>query len=213
MLTGTGVVERAPVLRTQWFGVSGRAKTLNFQRVSFLLIALNIVGCTSTNDATTRVELNTAFEQNVDLITSIRQAERLILHEGLPHQEEEAELLAKEKRTKPTRMLHGFPFYRESAKILAADEAELQRVLGSESSFEKSEGVRLCGGFHPDYAVEWGNHAAVFRMLICFGCEEINVYGPDRSLYCVLKREPAIEVRKLLQTYRKNRPLIKQSAK
>lgn len=182
------------------------------QRVSVPLIAFLVVGCTRSTENATRVETNFEFERNADLVQGLRQADRLILHEGLPHHEE-AELLTSEKRTKSTRVLHGFPFYRESLEIASADETEIRRLLGTTSSFEKSEGVRLCGGFHPDYAIEWRYQDATFRMLICFGCEEINVYGPDRSLYCVLKNDPAKKVRTILQTYRKNRPLVQQRAK
>ena len=191
------------------YGGNIRDTIMAIQRASFLLIAFLVLGCTGTSENATRVETNFEFERNADFVQGLRHADRMILHEGLPHHEE-AELLATEKRTKSTRVLHGFPFYREALEVASTDDTEIRRLLGDTRSFEKSEGVRLCGGFHPDYAIEWRYQDGTFRMLICFGCEEINVYGPDRSLYCVLKNDPAKEVRTILQKYRKNRPLARK---
>ena len=42
--------------------------------------------------------------------------------------------------------------------------------------------------------------------LICFGCHEAKVYGPEKAVYVDIKKEGYDSLAKLLKSYRKNRP-------
>ena len=53
--------------------------------------------------------------------TTLKQADRLVLYEGLPHPMYEPEALEAEKKAKPTVTLHEFPFYREPLELKADD--------------------------------------------------------------------------------------------
>jgi hypothetical protein len=140
----------------------------------------------------------------------IGRDDRLVLYEGLPHQFYEDEALAKELKTKETVQLHGFPFYHEPLDLKDGDGEKLKDLLGRSWTYQsKPEGISVaptCGGFHPDYAVEWSHMDRLYRILICFGCHEVRVYGPQGTRFYDIRSGAYGRLEKLLGPYRKNRP-------
>ena len=134
-----------------------------------------------------QTEADKRFDDNKALFAAIRGANHLVLYEGLPHQTFEAEELEKERRRKETLTLHDYPFYVAPLDVSAEDAANLEALLGDEQSFRQWRGEKKCGGFHPDYLAEWRSAEATYRFLICFGCQEVKVYGPNRSLRCDIR--------------------------
>jgi hypothetical protein len=137
---------------------------------------------------------------------TLKQADRLVLYEGLPHQYYERKALESEQKSKPTVILHGFTFYRETLELRAGDGDRLKALLGDPSSFSPYSGEKKCGGFHPDYAVEWSAGGQVYRTLICFGCFEAKVYGPSGGTTYDVGLDVQEHFKALLEPYRKNRP-------
>jgi hypothetical protein len=165
------------------------------------LLATVAAGCSSRPTQTDR-----RFDVNKWLFGTARHADRVTLYEGLPHNFFEGYLLDEEKRTKETLDWHGFPFYSRPLPLSDADRARLLAILGDEGSFGQLGGLtKGCGGFHPDYAVEWSAGGQEYRCLICFGCSEVKIFGPGGELHCFLAaRDP---LRRLLVPYRTNRPI------
>jgi hypothetical protein len=141
--------------------------------------------------------------------TTLKQADRLVLYEGLPHPMYEHEALEAEKKSKPTLTLHEFPFYSETLELKAGDGERLKTLLGDPASFEPHSGEKKCGGFHPDYAVEWETRGQTYQALICLGCWEINVYGPKGGAIYDIRNDARDRLKPLLEPYRKNRPPFK----
>ncbi len=141
--------------------------------------------------------------------TTLKQADRLVLYEGLPHPMYEHEALEAEKKAKPTVPLHGFPFYRETLDLKPGDEERLKAILGDRASFAVYSGEKKCGGFHPDYAVEWATRGQTYQALICLGCWEIKVYGPKGETIYDIRPDARDRLKPLLEPYRKNRPPFK----
>ncbi len=141
---------------------------------------------------------------------SISQARQITLYEGLPHQLYEPKALVAERNAKPTVTLSGFPFYRETLDLKEVDAAELKALLASSRSFETYSGEKKCGGFHPDYAVEWSVGGATYRCLICFGCEEARIHGPRDVTEYDIEHITFKRLKQLLAPYRKNRPAFSQ---
>jgi hypothetical protein len=143
---------------------------------------------------------------------TVRQADRLTVYEGLPHPRYEEAVFELELRTKPTTKLSGFPFYREPLNLKTDDVAELRSLLGASGTYQSHIDGKECGGFHPDYAVEWSSEGKIYRCLICFGCSEARFDGPEgRSTFYDLRseghgRDQKMRLLELLRTYRKNRP-------
>jgi hypothetical protein len=153
---------------------------------------------------------DTRFDENQALFGAIRDADRLVLYEGLPHQFFEAHLVEEEKQRKETVTLHGYPFYSEPLDVTADDAVKLKGLLADERLFLKWRGEKKCGGFHPDYLAEWRVGEAAYRFLVCFGCCEVKVYSPDRSLRCDIQDEAYKQLQELLKRYRKNRPASRE---
>jgi hypothetical protein len=153
--------------------------------------ALSQVSCGGTSRAFTAV---------------VAGAETTTLYEGLPHQMFESSLMESERRSKPVQELHGYWFYKEPLAPSAEDVKRLTQVFSEPASFEPFSGEKKCGGFHPDYAVEWQKDSSSYRALICFGCGEAKLFGPGIDERHDLGRRAVPELEALLAKHRKNRP-------
>ncbi|MBL9085454.1 MAG: hypothetical protein JNK76_26855 [Planctomycetales bacterium] len=136
----------------------------------------------------------------------IQRAEKVVLYEGLPHQSSEHELLAEELRTKATQEFHNYPFYAEPLALRDEDAKRLSEIRGNVRTFHQYRGPKGCGGFHPDYLVEWHVGADRFQALICFGCTEVKLFGPGLESLNDLEEDAENQLRELLKRYRKHRP-------
>jgi hypothetical protein len=161
--------------------------------------------CTGTKERSTKEQADIDFENYPLLAEAIGRADKVVLYEGLPHQMERG-LLERELREKKTIERHGFPFYTEPLALTAEDGKTLIAMFTDPGSFRKWRAAKGCGGFHPDYLVEYHVGDEVYQMLVCFGCHDVNVYGPKGTLYCEINSEPYEAFVKVLKPYRKNRP-------
>jgi hypothetical protein len=119
-------------------------------RWGILVLAWSIVaGCGERTGADSQVE------PNKSLIAAIRDADELVLYEGLPHQGNERELFNREKQRTDTLTLQDYPFYNEPLNVSDDEKKALRALLGDEQSFTQWRGEKKCGGFHPDYLAEW----------------------------------------------------------
>lgn len=138
--------------------------------------------------------------------TAITGAEKTSLYEGLPHEGFEGEKFEAERRSKPVKELNGYPFYKEPLELRAEDAKRLTEILGDPATFKSWGGEKKCGGFHPDYAAEWQRGDAHYRALICFGCDEVKLFGPDIESRHDLSEGAPEKLESLLGSYRMNRP-------
>jgi hypothetical protein len=111
-----------------------------------------------------------------------------------------------ERRSKPVQELHGYPFYQEPMPLTREGAKTLSEVLAESATYEPFSGEKLCGGFHPDYAVEWHVGADRYRALLCFGCHEVKLFGPGVESRNDLDEASYQKLWMLLMAYRKNRP-------
>lgn len=135
------------------------------------------------------------------------RADSLVVYEGLPHQNYERELLAQERKTKETLELKGYPFYREPLELSEDDAEQLSAVLAKPSTWRPFTGEKKCGGFHPDYAVEFRRGSGRYLVLLCFGCGEAKLFGPLQAS----RYNMSLEARPILEKYQKNRPPMQKS--
>ena len=137
---------------------------------------------------------------------TIARAGRITLYEGLPHQSEERKSFDAERKSKPTLELHGYAFYREALNLNAGDEEKLRSLLKNPKAFEPFSGEKKCGGFHPDYAVEWSVGDKNYSCLICFGCGEAMIHGPGAKARYDIQPDSLKRLKDVLKSYRINRP-------
>lgn len=149
------------------------------------------------------------FDKNIKPLTAgIAGSKKVVLYEGLPHQFWERDILAKEMKEKKTVRLHDFPFYAEPIALKEEDAKYLTEVYGKAETFSRYRGPKKCGGYHPDWSIEWKDGDATYRANICIGCNEIRIYGPKNDVYCDGIPGKTVE---MLRGYRKNRPITKDN--
>jgi hypothetical protein len=161
--------------------------------LGYFIIASMITACTSTTSST-------RIEENTSLFKAIEKAELTALYEGLPRDANEAQFSGQ------TTTIHGYPFFSTPLELPAKDKEQLQAFLGSERSFDQWTGYKKCGGFHPDFCVEWTLEGEVYRMLICFGCCEVEIHGPRKSLRCDFGIGTQKQFEELLKKHSKHTP-------
>jgi hypothetical protein len=154
-------------------------------------------------------ERNTGFANYPGLAKAIKRAEQVVLWEGLPHQAFEKQLLEEELKAKEVVWYHGFPFYVEPLPLKEEDGQELTSIVTNRDTFQPWSGAKKCGGFHPDYGIEWQVANVPYRCLVCFGCREVKIFGPGSEAYCDMTTLGTAELEKVLKAYHKHRPKTK----
>jgi hypothetical protein len=151
-------------------------------------------------------EISTDLANHAPLAAAIADADKVTVFEGLPHQSSEKDSLERELKAKKTVTLHDFPFYAETLAVADADTKSLTALAADGKSVQKWAGAKPCGGFHPDYALEWTVGKDTYRMLVCFGCHEVKLYGPKAAVYADMSDHGLHGLEKILKPLRKNRP-------
>ena len=179
-------------------------KLLNDAFAALLCLSL---GCEGKRSRELDGEKPEVFETNIEiLVAEIQKCEMVSLYEGLPNDYYEPELLAKELKDKDSVLLHEFPFYDEPITPEEKVSKELIALCGNPKTFRRYKGPKKCGGFHPDWCVEWKNGEATYLVLLCFGCCEARLYGPKNDVFSDLETEALKRLRELLTPLQKNRP-------
>ena len=170
-----------------------------------LLFLFILAGCSGPNET-------------VPYLGSLKRGVKLTVYEGLPHQMFEADLLEKERKTKPivkftvtpkatqteTKKTENYAFYKTPLKLKDEDLESIRDLLSSANTYSAWAGAKACGGFHPDFAVEWTSDGKTMRALICFGCGEIILAGGGQDL--LYDNTNSKELEKILKQYQRNRP-------
>ena len=169
-------------------------------------------GETGTKRTTAPVKLAEVAEPNFAnanaFVAAVKKANRAVLYEGLPHQFLEKESLDKEIQAKKTVSFGGFQFYQETLLLKDKDFAALQVIFGNLDEFKQHTQEKKCGGFHPDYCIEWYADDLLCRVLVCLGCGEIKAFCPQSGVHCDVAShaEQSLSLGEILKPYRKNRP-------
>lgn len=162
------------------------------------LIVVFIISCTAEKGRHPEPSATSSIRD------TIKNTDSIFVYEGLPHQTFEAELLTAEKAKNGITGLGGYPFYTPKIQIKTLDLSAFKKIISDSSNYTRFLGEKRCGGFHPDYAVEWSDGDKVYLILFCFGCDEVliidgkNTYRYDYQLID--------DNKKLFTTYELKRP-------
>src|SRR3954471_11373597 len=151
-------------------------------------------------------ELSTDLESHKPLAGRIRVATSVTLYEGTPR-------VTKKSKSNPKAKvitIQGHPFYEEKLQLEEKDAKRLKELFVDVNNFAMWRGAKKCGGFHPDYAIEWSDGKNTVLFQLCLGCQEIKGYSENASLYADVKSKAFNEMKTLLAKYRKNRPAEKK---
>lgn len=155
---------------------------------------------------TKRADIEKSFPKLAGMLASIDGKSMLTLYEGLPHQMWDREQLAFELKNKESITRFGFPFYKTPNPVSEADTKLLSEALKAQEAFVRYQGFKLCGGFHPDFALVWTQEGKVpVEIHVCLGCGEIKAYTDGVEVYCdIMNALPRIE--EVLKAYQIQRP-------
>jgi hypothetical protein len=151
-----------------------------------------------------------------ELARAVAAAETFIVYEGLPHPFEGKEFVEKEFLTKEAVSFDEERFYLPAQSVPAEDAVKLRRLFDT-GLFKPWGGLKLCGGFHADYAISFESGGATYLVLICLGCHEARIIRESSAgqtqravkrfrLTTDLKDEGFKELQEILKKYRKQGP-------
>lgn len=172
---------------------------------SFLVSAITAVAVSSCATSVP-IGKKVPVSEGEGIRASLREASRVMVYEGLPHQTKEKELMEREAARKGTIRILGYPFYTPS--VPAKDREALQRILGDARTYAPYSGPKTCGGFHPDYNVSWSSAGTDHHIQICFGCGEALLTDGRLLLAYDVKHTTLAELRSLLARHALKRPPV-----
>jgi hypothetical protein len=100
--------------------------------------------------------------------------------------------------SRATVRLHAFDFYKEKLTISDDVGEKLSKWFNDPGTFDDWDGEKKCGGFHPDYAIEWMNGSESVMVLFCLSCHEIKAYLGNRAVRLNVKKKAYDYVKELL---------------
>ncbi len=184
--------------------------TMPIDRRWLILTAVLIAGCSRPPEVQVAYEppkpVSKDFAQLRSILNELPRTGEVALYEGLPSEFWEPQLRETEAKQKKTLGLHGYLFYDEQLAPEESDRKQLTALFTDARSFQRHRDVKVCGGYHPDYCVEWKNGDATTRALICLECAEVQFFARRGELYCDLSPEANQRLSRCLGAYRKNRP-------
>jgi hypothetical protein len=152
-------------------------------------------------------EQNAGKLHYADVVQAAARFDQVILWEGLPSPFEK-DLLARELARKKTFLIGDQHFY--SLPIPLTDEEWTtlsDAVLKHRENFAPWSGMKQCGGFHADYAVEWRYQGTTMaQALFCFSCDEVQFRVGDRVEQADLSPGGITRFRALLLSHDQQRP-------
>lgn len=142
-----------------------------------------------------------SFTPQADLswyFQALREADRLEVAEGLPHQEWEPEERAAQQQKHKTFSIADELFYAQrlpSTEELRADITSaflLMTLFNPPLASEPWGEMSLCCPFHADHAlIWWKGDQQVVAVLLCFGCHKVKLVGPKQEEALQLGMTPA----------------------
>lgn len=150
------------------------------------------------------LETAQSYSYYESLAVGINRADDIEVFEGLPHELHERELYNSELEKKKTIEIAGYLFYASPIVLSKSDKKRLTDLYCTKETFVPYRGVKMCGGYHPDWLVRWKKGEEEWIAHFCFGCHEATTIHGDESMYCDIWAIEPFE--KLLNPYHQHRP-------
>lgn len=117
-------------------------------------------------------DTHTAINEAVGaLIAGLEGADRIEVFRGLPREIWNGSEFEPGKKPEACREIAGQWFYAEPRSVEPKDLPELKRMFKN-GLVERWRGLKLCGGFHADYALVVTKGKTTFYIPTCLGCHE-----------------------------------------
>ena len=114
---------------------------------------------------------------------SLNTASSVYVYEGTPRDFD----IKKRDLKRPTVTIDGFEFYADARKLDSAKVEAINTLIRDRTVFLDYRGMKLCGGFHPNYCIEWRFEAEHqtwhSRAFACLGCHEWRLLDHASALH------------------------------
>jgi hypothetical protein len=184
--------------------------------VALLGVASSVLACAPPPEPTSNKVAEKAVEKTPHAATDlaahkpiaaiVAKADKVVLYEGLPHPMWEKDTLAAEKKGKKTVEMKLFQFYAEPIELKKDDAKEFAKLLSDPASLKEYTVGKRCGGFHPDWCIEWQAGDEKVQCQVCFGCKEVKFFSAKHSLHADVTTEVMEKLEPALMKYQKQRP-------
>jgi hypothetical protein len=175
-----------------------------------LPIAL-LSGCTARPDVAIEEEpppaIETSFDRLADILSGISAGGDVLLYEGLPSEFWEPQLRQNALKEAETVSLHGYSVYDDVRQLPAEDAGPLTALFSARETFAPYRTRKACGGFQPEFCLEWKAGEAATQALISLECGEVKLFGPRGELYCDLTPAAAQTLKPLLLRHQIHAPV------
>lgn len=145
-------------------------------------------------------EIATNLERLPGILADISPDAEVVLYEGLPSGFWEP-ARREEALRKPTIERYGYRLYDKPLPLVENDRDELTAIFRSQNSFAPLRQGKECGGFFPEYSLEWTAGGKTTVALISLECGEAKLHSERGELYCDLSAAAATKLKKLLSRY------------
>ncbi|MFC7339438.1 hypothetical protein ACFQY0_19755 [Haloferula chungangensis] len=137
---------------------------------------------------------------------ALAKAKKFGLSEGLPHPAKETERFSAEAQRRDTQQITGFFFYKPDQKLDPATTDKLRQIIADSDNLTEWKEHKTCGGFHPDWSLNWRRGWSKDHALICFSCDEIIYISGDFQLRYNLTPAASKQLKTLLNPFQSKRP-------
>ena len=80
-------------------------------------------------------------------------------------------------------------FYARGETASIKDSKKLLALVKTPQSFKEFSGFKLCGWFHPNYALVWTKGKRVVEIHVCLTCHEIKIFHSRLEIYCEIDND------------------------
>ncbi len=132
-------------------------------------------------------EIRASFKKLSRVIDSLDAGAQLEIYRGIPRgkfSEVEEALGSGNDGDKRYIRRYGAFFYSQAEVPEGNDAKQLLALVKNPQSFRKFGGFKLCGGFHPNFALVWTKDEIAVEIHVCLTCHEIKLFQSRLEIYC-----------------------------
>ena len=132
-------------------------------------------------------EIRASFKKLSRVIDSLDSGAQLKIYRGIPRDKfsEAREALGSgNDGNKRYMRRYGAFFYSPSEVPERNDAKEILAMVKKPQTFREFGGIKLCGGFHPNFALVWTKDEITVELHVCLTCHEIKLFQSQLEIYC-----------------------------
>ena len=184
---------------------------ISFVMMRALMFAVVVVHCTAVLAQSTYSEtigyrprlrdttrISQSFNRLEAVLAGIEPKVNVEIYRGIPRPKSPQASAAVDEQAKLIRRFYQ-AFYQKPVSIDGDLQRSLVEVLSNIETYSQFKGFKLCGGFHPDFAVVVKSEEVTVEFQICLTCHEMKIFRNRVEIYCDLKTTQYKEISALLK--------------